>query len=234
MDATIQMISRAHDGDTQIENKIIEQNVGLVHSIARRFLNSGIDYEDLYQIGCLGLLKAIRNFDTDRGVMFSTYAVPMIIGEIRKFLRDDGAVKVSRGIREQYIKLRRATQEMQATLGRDPTISELAKACDMAEDEVILAMDAGSSPVSLDETINENNDITRAETVSNQENISDIERIALKDCINALPPKDRALITLRYFCGKTQQQTAEKLGMTQVQVSRQEKKLLDKLRLNMS
>lgn len=234
MDATLHMIRQAHDGNTGIEERLIEQNIGLVHSIAKRFVYSGIDYEDLVQIGSLGLLKAIRNFDVDRGVMLSTYAVPMIIGEIRKYLRDDGAVKVSRTIREQYIRLRRMSQQIQLQTERDPTVSELAQACGLSEEEVVLALDAGASPVSLDETVNEDGDVARSELVCAPEHLSSVERIALKDVINALPPKDRALITLRYFCEKTQQQTALQLGMTQVQVSRREKKILEKLRTRLS
>lgn len=234
MDATLHMIRQAHDGNTGIEERLIEQNIGLVHSIAKRFVYSGIDYEDLVQIGSLGLLKAIRNFDVDRGVMLSTYAVPMIIGEIRKYLRDDGAVKVSRTIREQYIRLRRMSQQIQLQTERDPTVSELAQACGLSEEEVVLALDAGASPVSLDETVNEDGDVARSELVCAPEHLSSVERIALKDVINALPPKDRALIILRYFCEKTQQQTALQLGMTQVQVSRREKKILEKLRTGLS
>ena len=234
MDATLHMIRQAHDGNTGVEERLIEQNIGLVHSIAKRFVYSGIDYEDLVQIGSLGLLKAIRNFDVDRGVMLSTYAVPMIIGEIRKYLRDDGAVKVSRTIREQYIRLRRMSQQIQLQTERDPTESELAQACGLSEEEVVLALDAGASPVSLDETVNEDGDVARSELVCAPEHLSSVERIALKDVINALPPKDRALITLRYFCEKTQQQTALQLGMTQVQVSRREKKILEKLRTGLS
>ena len=234
MDATLHMIRQAHDGNTGVEERLIEQNIGLVHSIAKRFVYSGIDYEDLVQIGSLGLLKAIRNFDVDRGVMLSTYAVPMIIGEIRKYLRDDGAVKVSRTIREQYIRLRRMSQQIQLQTEQDPTVSELAQACGLSEEEVVLALDAGASPVSLDETVNEDGDVARSELVCAPEHLSSVERIALKDVINALPPKDRALITLRYFCEKTQQQTALQLGMTQVQVSRREKKILEKLRTGLS
>lgn len=234
MDATLHMIRQAHDGNTGVEERLIEQNIGLVHSIAKRFVYSGIDYEDLVQIGSLGLLKAIRNFDVDRGVMLSTYAVPMIIGEIRKYLRDDGAVKVSRTIREQYIRLRRMSQQIQLQTERDPTVSELAQACGLSEEEVVLALDAGASPVSLDETVNEDGDVARSELVCAPEHLSSVERIALKDVINALPPKDRALIALRYFCEKTQQQTALQLGMTQVQVSRREKKILEKLRTGLS
>ncbi len=234
MDATLHMIRQAHDGNTGVEERLIEQNIGLVHSIAKRFVYSGIDYEDLVQIGSLGLLKAIRNFDVDRGVMLSTYAVPMIIGEIRKYLRDDGAVKVSRTIREQYIRLRRMSQQIQLQTERDPTVSELAQACGLSEEEVVLALDAGASPVSLDETVNEDGDVARSELVCAPEHLSSVERIALKDVINALPPKDRALITLRYFCEKAQQQTALQLGMPQVQVSRREKKILEKLRTGLS
>lgn len=233
MDSNLQLLQAHHSGDASTEKELVDQNMGLVRSIAVRFLYSGTDYEDLCQIGCLGLVKAIRNFDFSKGVMFSTYAVPVIIGEIRKFLRDDGPVKVSRSIREQYIKIQRAEQALSKQLERSPTINEIARHTGLQPEEVISAMDAGGRPLSLDEPVAESDDRSLADMVADEDSISDIERLALKDGISRLDPLDRKIISLRYFCSKTQVQTAQILNMTQVQVSRREKKILQSLRAYM-
>jgi RNA polymerase sporulation-specific sigma factor len=232
MDKNIQLLERMHNGEKELENKLIEQNMGLVHSIAKKFLYSSVDFEDLCQIGSIGLLKAIRNFDISKGVMFSTYAVPVIIGEIRKFLRDDGIVKVSRGIREQYIKIQRESEHLTQLLSREPTLKELSSSTGMAIEDIILVLEAGPRPVSLDESISEDGELTIGDTVSQPDPISNVELIALKEGILSLDRSDRQLITLRYFLGKTQQEAAEILKMTQVQVSRREKKIMENLRKN--
>ena len=172
------------------EEKLLK-NMGLVHSIASRFPYSGVEYEDLVQIGSLGLLKAIRNFDESKGFAFSTYAVPVITGEIKRFLRDDGSIKVSRAVRSDFIKIRACTEKLRNSLGRDPTVGELSENTGLTLEEVVEALDSAS---------------------------------------RELVPEDRKLITLRYFCAKTQQQTADILGMSQVQVSRREKKILERLK----
>lgn len=211
------------------EALLLEQNMGLVKTIARRFLFSGTEYDDLVQVGTIGLLKAIRNFDMSRGVMFSTYAVPVIAGEIKKFLRDNGSVKVSRTLREQYLKLQRAKEMLTKTLERDPTISELAEKTGILPEEIPLVMDAGTKPCSFEDPVGDSGNMTVADTVKEKDG-NEIEIIALKESINSLPATERRLITLRYFMEKTQQETAGLLGMTQVQISRKEKKILETLK----
>lgn len=211
------------------EEKLLK-NMGLVHSIASRFPYSGVEYEDLVQIGSLGLLKAIRNFDESKGFAFSTYAVPVITGEIKRFLRDDGAIKVSRAVRSDFIKIRACTEKLRNSLGRDPTVGELSENTGLTLEDVVEALDSASRPASLDEALSVDGENTLADTVSGSDFSADLERIALRQGIGELVPEDRKLITLRYFCAKTQQQTADILGMSQVQVSRREKKILERLK----
>ncbi len=216
--------------ETGSEEELLLKNMGLVHSIASRFPYSGVEYEDLVQIGSIGLLKAIRNFDASKGFAFSTYAVPVITGEIKRFLRDDGAIKVSRAVRSNFIKIRACTEKLRNERGRDPTVCELAEKTGLTLEEVVEALDSAARPASLDEALSSDGDNTLADTVSGGDFSSDLEKIALRQGIGKLCAEDRRLITLRYFCSKTQQQTAEILGMSQVQVSRREKKILEKLK----
>ena len=212
------------------EEELLLKNMGLFHSIAARFPYSGVEYEDLVQIGSLGLLKAIRNFDESKGFAFSTYAVPVITGEIKRFLRDDGAIKVSRAVRSNFVRIRACTEKLRNLLGRDPTVSELVEKTGLTLEEVVEALDSAARPASLDETLSDDGDHTLADTVAGGDFSADLEKIALRQGIGKLCAEDRKLITLRYFCSKTQQQTAEMLGMSQVQVSRREKKILEKLK----
>lgn len=212
------------------EEELLLKNMGLVHSIASRFPYSGVEYEDLVQIGSLGLLKAVRNFDETKGFAFSTYAVPVITGEIKRFLRDDGAIKVSRVVRSNFIKIRACTEKLRNSWGRDPTVSELSEKTGLSLEEVVEALDSASRPASLDEAVSDDGGNTLGDTVRGSDFSADLERIALRQGIGQLCAEDRKLITLRYFCSKTQQQTAEILGMSQVQVSRREKKILEKLK----
>ena len=230
MNDNLLLLERVREGNAESESELVEKNYGLVRSLAVRFLYRGVDFEDLCQIGSIGLLKAIRNFDVSRGVMFSTYAVPVIIGEIRKFLRDDGMVKVSRTLREQYIRIRRASELFEKKQERQPTVGELAEQTGYSPEDVIAALDAGGIPLSLDEETGDDSDLSLLDRLVSEDPIGSVERIALKDGIASLEPKERQLVTLRYFCGKTQQETALQLNMTQVQVSRKEKKIMEKLR----
>ncbi len=210
--------------------EMISQNIGLVHSCAHKFKGRGIEYDDLFQAGCMGLIKAADAFDTGRGVRFSTYAVPVILGEIRRLFRDGGTVKVSRTLKERSMKLTRARETLSITLGREPTIGELAEYLDLDAGEVVEAMGAGTPPISLTETDDENGDCGQIDlpTQSPEELLSDI--LSVRQVVGELGANDRKLIIMRYFCEKTQTQTAEALGMTQVQVSRREKKILELLR----
>lgn len=206
----------------------IENNLGLVHSCAHRFRGRGIEYEDLYGAGCVGLIKAASGFDESRGWRFSTYAVPVILGEIKRLFRDGGAVKVSRSLKELSMKAVRNREVYMNKYGREPTISELAQMMDVTPEQVAEAMSASLPPISL--TVSEDDGGGQIDIPVNapEEKIADI--LSLKQAINTLEVKDRKLIILRYINNKTQTETAKLLGMTQVQVSRREKKILMQLR----
>lgn len=209
-------------------DRFVKQNLGLVHSCANRFRGKGIEYDDLYAAGCMGLVKAFDAFDDQRGVRFSTYAVPVILGEIRRLFRDGGSVKVSRSLKELSVKVARERERFLLKNGKEPTVSEIAEELMIDPDDVAEAISAGTPTISLTESEEEGGgqlDI-RVETL--EEQIAD--QISLKEVIGQLDPRDRSLILLRYFKGKTQSETAEYLNMTQVQVSRREKKILSVLR----
>ena len=196
---------------------LITENLGLVHSCAHRFSGKGIEYEDLFQAGCMGLVKAFDAFDTERGVRFSTYAVPVILGEIRRLFRDGGTVKVSRTLKELSMKVMRERETFSHREGREPTISELAKILEVPEEDVTEAICAAAPVISL---------------TADEEQIA--ERLSVIQAVSALDERDRKLIALRYYENKTQTQTAAVLGMTQVQVPRREKKILERLRQELS
>lgn len=202
--------------------------MGLVHACAHRFKGRGIEYEDLFQAGCIGLIKAADAFDRERGVRFSTYAVPVILGEMRRLFRDGGAIKISRTIKELSMKIARLREQLSFECGREPTISELAARLSVSEEAVVEAVGVCTPPVSLTESEESGGGQLDLPVDSPEEMTSDL--LALRQVIERLEPRDRALIALRYFGEKTQTQTAQRLGMTQVQVSRREKKILTKLR----
>ncbi len=210
------------------EQKICE-NIGLVHSCARRFRDRGLEYDDLFQAGCLGLTKAVDGFEEERGLQFSTYAVPVILGEIRRLFREGGTVKVSRSLKELGMKVSREREKLAKELDREPTVSELAERLDRSPEEIVQALQAGLPTLSLTRERDED----EGETIDlpvppPEERITD--RLALKQVLSDLPPSDRTLILLRYMGNQTQQATADRLGMTQVQVSRQERRILQQLR----
>ena len=209
-------------------DRFIEENLGLVHSLCRRFSGRGIEYDDLYQAGCIGLIKATDAFDGERGVCFSTYAVPVIMGEIRRLFRDGGAVKVSRSVKELGMKITREKQIMEQRLCREPTISELAAALTVTCEEITEAMCAAQPTVSL--TREDDGEVSETDlpTISAEEEISD--RLLIDSALDKLEDNEKQLVIYRYYEYLTQSQTAQKLSMTQVQVSRAEKKILKKLR----
>lgn len=211
---------------------LITENLGLVHTCAHRFSGKGIEYEDLFQAGCMGLVKAFDAFDTERGVRFSTYAVPVILGEIRRLFRDGGTVKVSRTLKELSMKTAREREAFALKEGREPTIKELAQRLCVTEDEVTEAVCAAAPVVSL--TADEDNGGGQEDipVESPEEQIS--ERLSVIQAVSTLDERDRALVRLRYYENKTQSQTAAVLGMTQVQVSRREKKILGILRAELN
>ncbi len=207
-------------------DQIIESNLGLVHACAHKFKGKGIEYDDLFQAGCMGLVKATDAFDTSRGVKFSTYAVPVILGEMRRLFRDGGTVKVSRSLKELSLKAVRQREQFSKREGREPTVGELAQLLSVSEEAVVEALGASAPPLSL--THEEDSAEIDLPVSSPEELLSDL--IALRQVVGQLEPRDRELIRLRYFGSKTQTQTAQVLGMTQVQVSRREKKILALLR----
>ncbi|MBQ8297989.1 MAG: sigma-70 family RNA polymerase sigma factor [Ruminococcus sp.] len=204
-----------------------EENLGLVHLCANKFRGRGIEYDDLYSAGCIGLLKAVKAFDTDRGVKFSTYAVPVILGEIKRLFRDGGTVKVSRSLKELSLRVQKLCESFRQTEGREPTISELAKLSGEDESDISEALCVSQPVLSLTAGDDDEGQIDIPVEAPDNE-IVDI--LALRQIMSALEDKDRALLELRYFRGLTQSKTAQALGMTQVQVSRREKKLLTKMR----
>lgn len=230
----VELISRAQNGDQEAENFLVENNIGLVRSVVKRFLNRGCEYDDLIQIGSIGLLKAIKKFDVSFNVKFSTYAIPMIIGEIKRFLRDDGIIKVSRSLKEIANKANVLKEVMEKDFGREPTISELASELEISKEDLVMALDSVHATQYLYETIHQDDGspVLLIDKISfkDNEDIEIIDRIALKEMLASLEPKERQIIVLRYFKDQTQCQVAELLGMSQVQVSRVEKRIMAKLR----
>lgn len=214
-----------------MDNKKIEENIGLVHSVAKRFLGRGTDYEDLVQIGSIGLIKAVNNFDESLGFRFSTYAVPMIMGEIKRYLRDDGLVKVSRALKENAGKIGFAKEKLNKKLGRSPTLSEISKETGLSVEEIADAMDAVRPTESLhDKHDDDDNYVIDKIKVNEDEEEQTVNRIFVKELLDTLDNRSKKVILLRYFKEETQQQIADKLGVSQVQISRIEKKSLETLR----
>lgn len=211
-------------------DEFIAANIPLVHSLANRFRGRGIDYEELFSAGSLGLVKAYDNFDEGRGLCFSTYAVPVILGEIKRLFRDGGALKMSRSLKELSLRAQRAREELMKG-GNEPTISELAEYLGVSREDAAEAIQAAIPPLSL--TVGDDEGGEFDVPVDGAEN-SLIDRLALRQCMEKLPADDRALIVLRYFRSKTQSEVAQIMGMTQVQVSRRERKILNELRLQMT
>lgn len=234
----LELLERAHDGDEGAEATLIEENLGLVRKIARRFLDRGTEFDDLVQIGTIGMLKAIRSFSLERGTAFSTYAVPLIVGEIRRHLRDDGPIKVSRIYRQQGAILMHAKNKIQSEEGREPGIAELAQRCGISVEEAAISLDAISPVASLSDFVYGEDSITYEGILSDEESEAESERIcdrvALAQCIDKLPQLWKKIVLLRYYRSKTQQQTAAELGLTQVKISREEKKILAFLREELS
>ena len=228
------LIEKSHAGDKQAREVLIEKNLGLVHHIVKRFLNRGVDAEDLFQIGCIGLMKAVDKFDLAYDVQFSTYAVPMISGEIKRFLRDDGMVKVSRSLKENGWKITRAREQFQHEHGREPTLEEIAKVTGLSTEEVVMAMDAGAEVESIYKSVyqSDGNEIYLVDQIAGKNNEREklLNHMLLKQLLSELEGEERELIRLRYFQGKTQTEVAGRLGISQVQVSRLEKRILRRLR----
>ena len=226
----IGLIRRAQSGDAEARARLVEENTGLIWSIARRYFGRGVEPDDLYQLGCVGFLKAIEGFDTDYGTRFSTYAVPKISGEIRRFLRDDGTVKVSRGVKEQAAKIRQARLLLEQRLGREPKLSELAAETGISHEEIAFAETATGPADSIQRESGE--DGFTLELVLGDYGAEErlVEHVALRAAIEKLPERERQVIALRYYHGMTQQASARVLHVSQVQVSRLERRAVEQLR----
>ena len=230
------MITRAHMGDKEARDKLVFENTGLIWSIVRRFTGRGYEPEDLFQIGCVGILKAIDKFDMSFEVKFSTYAVPMILGEIKRFLRDDGMMKVSRTIKENGWRIHNAELELSQSLGREPTIDEIAEAVEMTREDVVMTLEANREVDSINKVIYENDgkEVYLGDQVADKGDSDKIENsMVLRKLLTELSEKEKMIISMRYFNEKTQTEVAKKMGICQVQVSRLEKKILLRLREKM-
>ncbi len=233
MSKTEELIARSQAGDESAKELLVSENAGLIWSVARRFIGRGAEADDLYQLGCLGFLKAVDGFDLEFGTQFSTYAVPKIAGEIRRFLRDDGAVKVSRGIKERAAAIKTVRNQLISSLGREPTILEISEQTGFDPEEIALAESATAAVESIhqpagDEGFTLENILTDTESEETM-----LERISLRQAIDRLPERESMVIRLRYFHGLTQQRVSKVLNVSQVQVSRIEKKALGLLREQM-
>ena len=230
---TNELVLRSKNGDKDATDILLNGNFPLIKSIVKSYLNKGIDYEDLYQIGCVGFLKAIKNFDTKYDVKFSTYAVHMISGEIKRFLRDDGSIKVSRSIKTLSIKIKSFIEQEKNKSGKSPTIDEIANHFQVEKEDVVIALDSQQQMISLNAKVDE--DDPSSQNIIDKLTVFDksddmIDKISLKNAIMQLSNKDKKIILLRYYRGKTQSEVAEILDISQVQVSRMEAKIIDELK----
>lgn len=231
---TVDLIKKARNGDRQAREQVANQNMGLVWSIVKRFAGRGYETEDLFQIGTIGLIKSIDKFDLDYGVKFSTYAIPMITGEIKRFLRDDGMIKVSRGLKETALRVRLAKEKIRDKLGREPTLEEISQELAIPVEDIVMAEDAVTEVDSLQKTIYQGDGgaislMDKIESGKDEEE-EILNRIALREVMDNLEEKERKLIELRYFNEMTQTDIAKEMGISQVQVSRLEKKILLRMR----
>lgn len=229
---SLRLIEAAQKGDSAAKETLVVRNTALVKSIVKKFLNRGVEFEDLMQIGSLGLIKAVIGYDAKFNVRFSTYAVPMIAGEIKRFLRDDGIIKVSRSLREKSFEIYNAKEALKNELKREPTIDEISQKLAMAPEDIVFAMEAVRSPVSIFEPAfeDEGSKTLLIDTMSENTDNDMIDTILLKELIQKLDPKERQLIMLRFYSDKTQMEIAELLGVSQVQVSRLITKTIQKLK----
>lgn len=234
MDHTIALIQKSHAGDKSAKEQLVEENVGLVWCVVKRFYGRGVETEDLFQIGSIGLIKAIDKFELSYDVKFSTYAVPMIVGEIKRFLRDDGMIKVSRSLKEIAGKAYRISEGLEKKMGREPTTSEIAEEIGVSEEDLVMAMESAAHVESLQQIVyhGDNSDISLMDRVEEEEDRSEqiVDKLFLAEILRDLEKADRELLYKRYFLDMTQSVIAEEMGISQVQVSRLEKRILKKIR----
>lgn len=229
------LVARAQGGDKEARERLVEGNLRLVRSLVARFSTTTADPEDLFQLGCIGLLKAIDRFDLSYEVRFSTYAVPLILGEIRRHLRDDGPVRVSRGLKQLAQQARKVREKLSAEMGRDPTVGEVARELGVSPEEVVEAMDGARPPASIHQTVHEGDGdpIYLLDQLAAEDGAREgiwLDRVALREGLDRLEPRERAVIMLRFFRDKTQTEVASMLGCSQVQVSRLERRALERIR----
>ncbi len=234
MEHTLALIGRAHQGDKVARDKVYEENIGLIYSVVKRFAGRGVEAEDLFQIGSIGLLKAVDKFDTSFEVKFSTYAVPMIIGEIRRYLRDTGIIKVSRSLKESQYRVFKIREDLEKKLGREPSVTELAEAAEISLEELNIVLEAGAEVESLHKTIyqGEGTELSLLDKIPEKENRQEklLDKVLLEELLGRLEAEERKLIYMRYFQDMTQTEIARQLHISQVQVSRMEKRILKKLK----
>ncbi|WP_026700203.1 RNA polymerase sporulation sigma factor SigF [Salibacterium aidingense] len=235
-DKVRELIRNSQQGNKEARDEIVNKNTRLVWSVVQRFINRGYDPEDLFQIGVIGLIKSIDKFDLTYEVKFSTYAVPMIIGEIQRFIRDDGTVKVSRSLKELNNRVRKKKEELTKEYGRIPTLQEISAALDLPTEEVVFATEATRTLSSLHETIYENDGdpITLIDQIADQGDSKWFDQLAVKEIVEQLEERERLIVYLRYYKDKTQAEVAKRLDISQVQVSRLEKRILDKMKSQLS
>ncbi|MDE6959754.1 MAG: SigF/SigG family RNA polymerase sporulation sigma factor [Lachnospiraceae bacterium] len=236
MEETMVLIERSHHGDKEARERLVEENMGLVWSIVKRFVGRGTDMEDLFQIGAMGLIKAIDKFDTSFEVKFSTYAVPMIAGEIKRFLRDDGIVKVSRTLKENCWRIKKETEQFRQRTGKDPTLEELSVLTELTKEDIAMALESTAEVESIYKTIpqKDGSEICLLDRMESQNQGGGMQhllnRVVLEQLLGELPDMERKLIVMRYMQDKTQLEVARVLGVSQVQVSRLEKRILKQMR----
>lgn len=234
MERILGLLNCAKQGDKEARNTLVEENIGLVWSIVKRFSNRGYDPEDLFQIGVIGLIKAIDYFDLSYDVKFSTYAVPMIAGEIKRFFRDDGMIKVSRSIKDHGAQIRKSVEHLSDRLGREPTMEEIAKDCQLSMEDVAVAIEAAAEVESLNKVLyqGDGGQILLMDRIEDSVNVQEkiINQYFVRDMLSKLPEEEKQIIVWRYYEQKTQSQIAKKLGISQVQVSRMEKRILESMR----
>lgn len=230
MNTTLELIKRSQEGDTSATEHLLKENTGLIWAVAKRFMGRGTDADDLYQLGCVGFIKAVEGFDVNYGTQFSTYAVPKITGEIRRFLRDDGAIKVSRTVKERAVTIKTARSKLIGILGREPTVTEISEQTGISIEDIAAAESATAATESIYRENGEEG-FTLESVLSNTESEdSMLEQITLKHAISSLPEREATVIKLRYYHGLTQERISKILSVSQVQVSRIEKKALQRLR----
>ena len=229
----LDLVLKAQQGDEQAKTALIEENSPLIKSVLKRFIGKGVEYDDLYQLGCMGFLKAIKNFKPEFEVKFSTYVVPMVIGEIKRFLRDDGSLKVSRALKTLNMQINRYLDSISNNSENAPTVEELAKHFNVDENDIVMAMDSAKMPISLYAPLEDDSEsLSYIDRIESDEDTSSklVDNIAIRELIKKLDWRDRKIVLLRYYFDKTQSEIAKELNISQVQVSRLENKILENLR----